>query len=476
MKPGMAPIEKFRTSDWEQQARMLADPTVARDVEQWMGPDAFAELQQLRGSVGSMAAGTKNLIVAPGIMGSMLQSEGLGGIWWVDMLRARDKLDGLALKPGGEQDRDEGANILPASVDVTYAPLRAAIIESRQFGGSTPFPYDWRKSPRASAEQLRDLVAKVYADYGEPVHLVGHSMGGLIIRTALMQYGADMWPKIGKIVFIATPHYGSPSIAGYLKNQLWGWEPLAVIGAFLSRDTFRSMWGALSLLPAPSGVYPGTRNGEPHPCANFDLYDARAYRLDLAPPALEELQRGLDAARALHKDLFDWHSHHLSSAQRAKMLQICGVGRKTLFRLEIGNNWLGLWKDVEKVTDRIPGDPNREGDGRVPVASGALENIEVRYVSGEHGSLENVASVVRDVLAWLDNRAPSLPDSPAAALSGHLAAPARSPAPHLDGSAGLGAHDDDYDRYRDIPDARVRELVAKVYAGDFPGIDFVRIL
>ena len=79
---------------------------------------------------------------------------------------------------------------------------------------------------------------------------------------------------MGRIVFIGTPHYGSTSIAGYLKNHLWGWEEVAVLAMFLSRETFRSLRGVLSLLPAPKGIYPGTRHGEDHPCANFDMYDA----------------------------------------------------------------------------------------------------------------------------------------------------------------------------------------------------------
>ena len=43
-------------------------------------------------------------------------------------------------------------------------------------------------------------------------------------------------------------------------------------------------------------------------------------------------------------------------------------GRETLFRLEVNSGWLGLWQDVDKITARTPGDPNREGDGRVSLA------------------------------------------------------------------------------------------------------------
>jgi pimeloyl-ACP methyl ester carboxylesterase len=468
-------LDAFRKADWDEQERMLADEGVAREIESWLGTAAFDELKQLA-SASHLGAGKKNLIVVPGVMGSMLQSSGTGGIWWLDVLRARDKLNALALSADGVSDADVAAEIEACALDITYAPMRAAIATSDDFGGSVQFPYDWRKPLEAAAPRLRDLIVRLHQDYGrEPVHLVGHSMGGLMIRTTLMRYGDQLWPKIGKIVFIATPHYGSPSIAGYLKNHLWGWEQMAVLGTFLSRETFRSLWGVLSLLPAPASIYPATRNGEAHPCGNLDFYDADAYRLGLEAPATLRLQRALDAARVAHTDLFNWH-RGLTPSERQRMLQITGVGRKTLFRLEIGAKWLGLWQNVTRVTARIPGDANRDGDGRVPVAAADLENIEIRYVKGEHGSMQNIPAVVRDTLAWIADRPLSLADSPKAALAAHLSGEAGSSAPHLDGSAAFSPYDDEYDRYRDLSESQIKELVGEWEAGRLPGLDRACIL
>jgi pimeloyl-ACP methyl ester carboxylesterase len=215
------------------------------------------------------------------LLGSTLQSNGLGGVWWLDMVRARDKLNQLSLTHDGSGDLDPDADIQPGAVDLSYAPFRKAIATSQSFGGSVHFPYDWRKSLRASAELLRRTILQTYDDYGERVHLVGHSMGGLMIRTALMTHGAELWPRVDRIVFIGTPHYGSTSIAGYLKNHLWGWEEIAILSMFLSRETFRSLRGVLSLLPAPRNIYPGTRAGEAHPCANFDMYDAEQWNVSI---------------------------------------------------------------------------------------------------------------------------------------------------------------------------------------------------
>lgn len=471
----MTKLEQFQTAEWSQQMKLLRDPETAAAVRGWIGDGAFAELETYAGVV-HLGAGATNMIVVPGVMGSILQSAGLGGVWWLDLVRARKQLNQLALASDGVSDINPGYKVEPCAIDLNYGPFREAILASSAFGGSEQFPYDWRKPLAASAAGLSAKIQQVYQDYGQAVHLVGHSMGGLLIRTTLMQYGADLWPKIGKIAFLATPHYGSPSIAGYVMNHLWGWEELAVLAAFLSRETFRSLWGVLSLLPAPAGIYPGTRRGEDHPCANFDMYKADAWRLSMSSAESMQLQNALDAAAKFHRDLYDWHTTQLAPANRKKMLQITGVGYKTLFRLEVKNGWLGLWKDVDKITRRVPGDLNRDGDGRVPLASAGLEDVEQRFVKGSHGNIQNVPSVAREVLAWIADDPLTLPDTPQGALGTHLAGSDVSPTPHLDASDGIGTVDDEYDRYHEVDPARVEQMIAEVEAGRLPDINLVRIL
>src|SRR5262249_55602438 len=158
-----------------------------------------------------------------------------------------------------------------------------------------------------------------------------------------------------------------------------------------SRDTFRSLWGPLTMLPAPRGVYPGTRSndrqpwedgssGEPyvHPCANFDLYRAEEWRLNLDAEQTRRLQVVLDHAADVHGALRRAHLA-LPPDKRNKMLVIAGVGHKTPFRL-IGDT-SGIWDRTEKLTSRVPGDRHRDGDGSIPLASAELEGIgDTRYV------------------------------------------------------------------------------------------------
>lgn len=468
-------LEQFLVADYEAKYEMLRDNETAADVKAWLGAEAFEELLKHGVDTKHLSAGSKNLIFVPGVMGSTLQSNGLGGVWWLDMIRARDKLDGLALTSDGKNDADADAEIAAGAVDVSYVPFRRAVAVSGQFGGSEQFPYDWRKPLRASAAHFRGKILKCHADYGEPVHLVGHSMGGLMIRMMLMLHGDELWPKIGKVVFIATPHYGSPSIAGYLKNHLWGWEEIAILAMFLKRETFRTMRGVLSLLPAPAGIYPSTRSGGDHPCANFDMYDANAWELGLNSAETIHLQSVLDEVLQFYTDLYKWHDALLQE-YKDRMLMIAGVGQETLFRLEFSQNFWGMWEHTKKITARIEGDPNRDGDERVPVASAQLEDVTIRYAKGIHGGLPNIPAVAQDVLAWLSGEKLKLPETIEDALSGHLSAEdGTSAAPKLDGSSASG-------RFRHLPKYENptpefrKEVEADLDAGKIPNINLARLL
>jgi len=485
-------LERFLVASTQDRLRMVRDRVHADAVRGYLGAPAFAELEQLSRRLDaahlSVNAPT-NVIVVPGVMGSELRSNTKGGVWWIDPRTFRH-LNDLRLTSDGTVDADQDNQVIAFAVDPQYEPLLTAILNRNDFGHEM-FPYDWRKSVLMSADALRDLVLDVYRrNGGMPVHLVAHSMGGLVVRAALMQHGPELWPVLGKIVFIATPHYGSPAIAGYLKNHLWGWELLALLGVFLSRDTFRSLWGVLGMLPAPRGVYPGTRPGDAnpwkspdpgdsyvHPCANFDLYRAESWDLGLTAEQLVRLQTVLDAAAALHQRMADAHSR-LPQDRRDRMLVIAGVGYETLFRVAYKSRLFGLWTDMAKVTNRTAGDRNRDGDGRVPLASAELENLLARYVRGVHGGLPNIPAVCEAVFNFLSDQDPGLATSPREALSSHLGADVTSSsAPSLDGSGlARSLSDPGYWQIDPPSDARLEELRLALEREELPALSRVRLL
>jgi hypothetical protein len=248
----------------------------------------------------------------------------------------------------------------------------------------------------------------------------------------------------------------------------------------------------LSLLPAPAGVYPGTRPNDPrpwsggaagaayaHPAADFDLYDAAAWELGLDDAATTRLQTILGTVADFHRGL--WAAHRrLAPDRRDLMRMIAGIGYKTVFRIERASGLTGLFRDVDQITSRVPCDRHRDGDGRVPLGSAELEGVKTHYVRGEHGGLTNVPAVYRDVLRWLrDGIEMSLPTTCREADSGHLAAgEERSVAPHLDGSARAARRGDD-PGYLDpeLPSAaRLAELRREAEGGRLDDLRGVKIL
>jgi pimeloyl-ACP methyl ester carboxylesterase len=469
-------ITRFLSASFAERLDIVTDGSSATALQKYYGADVLGEYQRLAANFdgGHLSADEPpNLIFLPGVMGSSLNSSGLGGIWWLDVLN-RHHLRDLRLSADGTSDHDSRARIEPVGVMGLYEGFLAATFASDDFVPQA-VAYDWRKSLESSTGRVRDAIVGASNASGRPVHIVAHSMGGLLARTTLMKY-PKLWDRIGRVVFIGTPHYGSPAIAGYLKNHLWGCDPLMLLGLYLDRSAFRSLRGVLNLMPAPADIYPGA-TPEAHPCANFDLYDADAWRLDLRRGERAALQAALDDAASLHRELDAWHGD-LNVEDRERLAAIVGVGQRTLFKIAYVSGRGFHWRNMKKSIGRKPGNLHREGDGRVPIASATLRGIETRYVKAEHGRIPTVPSVYRDVFRFLRGQRMQLARSPGEALDrSHLADSDESITPVLtsDGATPVG-DDPGYLNMADVDEARVDALDAAVAAGAYPAFARVRIL
>jgi hypothetical protein len=110
--------------------------------------------------------------------------------------------------------------------------------------GAAPV-YAWYNSGRHISENGRDLadaLAQMLADWPVPLDalmIVGHSMGGLVARSALHQAKllGQQWPKrLKKLVFLGTPHHGAPlERAGNWLHRVMDLSPYAAPFTRLSR-------------------------------------------------------------------------------------------------------------------------------------------------------------------------------------------------------------------------------------------------
>jgi pimeloyl-ACP methyl ester carboxylesterase len=90
-----------------------------------------------------------------------------------------------------------------------WAPLRGALVQAG-FGYVVSFGYNsLAADPVAVVGELADLGLRTLAAAGAPrVHLVGHSLGGLLIGRALAGSGA-LAARTAAAVTIASPHRGA---------------------------------------------------------------------------------------------------------------------------------------------------------------------------------------------------------------------------------------------------------------------------
>ena len=78
------------------------------------------------------------------------------------------------------------------------------------------FPYDWRADNNITARLLKEKIQRVKEISGrDKVDIVAHSMGGLVARSYIE--GNDYQNDIDQVVFLGTPHLGSPE--SYLKYE-----------------------------------------------------------------------------------------------------------------------------------------------------------------------------------------------------------------------------------------------------------------
>jgi pimeloyl-ACP methyl ester carboxylesterase len=127
------------------------------------------------------------------------------------------------------------------------APTRANQATMPSYGdrlredfGYSPIYVRYNTGLRVSdnGQLLSELLAQLTAGWPTKVHkirLVGHSMGGLVARSAchVGSQSEELWTeKVGSVVTIGTPHHGSPleksvNIADWLLSQTPETEPLS---------------------------------------------------------------------------------------------------------------------------------------------------------------------------------------------------------------------------------------------------------
>ncbi len=309
----------------------------------------------------SRAAATPRpiVVVVPGTMGSALDA-GNRPVW----------LNYWALLRGGLADIGwDAAGVEPVDlISAFYGPLLEHLAREHRV---EILPYDWRRSVRDSAADLARLLKRLLPEAeatGMPLHIVAHSLGGLLGRSMIADggEGAELWKRMGqlkkpgRLLMLGTPNRGSYEAVRWLT----GFNPTQAKLSLLDLrhdvngivDIVRRFPGMAELLPfdAASGAF-----------SKVETWRRLKRDVDLRLPLIE--QSVLDDAGTT------WARLLAAPADPARMHYVAGCHHATVI-------------DVRASAEsEIPG-PRRldwvattEGDGTVSWASGRLDGVAIHY-------------------------------------------------------------------------------------------------
>ncbi len=338
------------------------------------------------------------IVLLPGITGSVLQKDGRD-VWAVspggvlNFIKSLGKsIESLELV-GDDPDLDDAPDgvvatrlmpdihLIPGlwSID-GYGKVRASILEHfavTEGENYFEFPYDWRRTNRASARNLEKMAEPALRAWRESsgnadakLILIGHSMGGLVSRWFLEKLGG--WELTRSLITFGTPYRGSvnavESLYAGVKKKI---GPFKVFDLTAALRSFTSLY---ELLP----IYPCVDVGE------ADLL--RVAETDL-PHIDRELAR---EALRFHHDIRDAVAAHDDQDDVYGVRPISGIEQPTRQSVRlIGDTleFLRSWKGRDM-----------SGDGTVPRVSALpleIEDPETGMFAGEkHGALQNNGSVL----------------------------------------------------------------------------------
>lgn len=327
------------------------------ELEEYFGEENYQELRDLaRQASARSVRGGPRVLVLPGIMGSKLGRKRLllDDVIWIDPIGIlAGELNELTL--GKSKDDIVPLGVLLFAYLMIKLSLRAA-------GFDADFhPYDWRRDLPSLGAQL----AKRINDEHKPVHLVAHSMGGLVARAALKAGATD----VERLVMLGTPNYGSFAIPQALRGTYDLVKKVAAIDLAHSPEELASK--VFSTFPGLYQMMPWKEK-----FSAINLYD------DATWPATGPRPRA-DLLRAVEP------VHAKLAPGDKRFVLIAGVNQDTITGMRIENGDFAY-----EVT--------RAGDGTVPLDFARLEDVQTYYVEESHGSLPN-NGIVRDAVVSILN-------------------------------------------------------------------------
>jgi pimeloyl-ACP methyl ester carboxylesterase len=327
---------------------LLASDTVNEGLIEYFGAELHAELAKLaRASTrksAKRAAPRRRVYILPGIMGSQLGfirgGKRPNDILWLDPIDiAFGRLTELKL--------NEGSRIVPLGA-MNYTYLKITLSLRKAGFDAVLLDYDWRREIGTLGKLLAD---RIEADGREDVALIGHSMGGLVARAALMHAPGK---RVSQLIMLGTPNAGSLAAVQALRGTYSVVRKVAMLdlrhdAEYLARHVFASFPGLHELLPTNRSI------------SDLDLFDAQSWPTSGPGPDVSLLRSasGLEGRMA---------------PADARFTMVVGCNRTTATGVALRDG------DFEY-------EYSLQGDGTVPIELARLPGARHSYVECGHSDL-----------------------------------------------------------------------------------------
>lgn len=300
-------------------------------------------------------------VVLPGILGSHLRAGGKH-IW----------LNYWSLLRGGLRDIAMGEpDVTPDTlIDDFYGPLLEFVAHTHRV---RMFAYDWRLSIQESAAKLATALDTwlLHAERDhQPVHIIAHSMGGLVVRVMMADggLGTTVWQRISRLpnsrfLMLGTPNHGSYEAMRWLT----GFNPTLAKLSLL--DFTRDSTDIVNLVREFPGLL------ELLPCGPQDPDFSDSALWSTVRTSLQAPWKIADPA-ALKRARDTWKLLQAAAPDPNLMRYVAGSQSATVMGYQFADS------DTPSPTERKRLDfiASAHGDGTVTWDSGRLPGIPVWYV------------------------------------------------------------------------------------------------
>lgn len=231
--------------DW-----LLADDPEALSTFQTIR-DAPTDMKPIPTAQATRAAGARDLprvIVIPDVMATQLRIDGQDRVW----LDPRRVADGALARIAWEQTGVDGDD--DDVFDQAYGDLCRYLERSHRV---ERFPYDWRQPFDVLAERLAAFLSARLDASPQPLRLLAHGSGGLLVSACRFQrpavINALMAREGARLILLGTPHHGSYATVEALLGKGETLRSLARLDRHHSLHELLSIFagfpGLLQLLP-----------------------------------------------------------------------------------------------------------------------------------------------------------------------------------------------------------------------------------